>query len=369
MREPAPTLPPNPKRSGGTAPDASGRCRVESLGPELLEEWDRYVYAHKDATLFHTIAWRDSVGEAFGHEHLYVVARRESRIVGVLPLFYVSSLLGGRMLVSVPYGVGGGILADDDGVAEALFTAARRIADERRCNKIDLRSERAAVEGIPVVDRHVGFSRELPRAVEDLAGWLPRKARAAARNARDKHGLEVSFGDEHLREAWRLYSMNMRRLGSLSYPRRFLERLITYTPGGHWVCIAGRDGRAVGGLVTFMFKDSVMPYFVGTSAEARRYGTANLLYLSVMERGVECGYRVFDFGRTRRDNTGGMDFKRFHGFAPRPLEYQCYAVPGSRSADLSPSNPRFRAVRKAWTYLPLWVTQIVGARLARHVPG
>ncbi len=355
------------------APDdahASHRTsRVTRLTDARCAEWDRYVLGHPDGTLFHTIAWRNAVADSFSHRRRYLTVVRDGRLAGVLPMFMVDSLLAGRMLVSVPYGVGGGVLADDAEAAIALFTAAKEISADENCSTIDLRSERALIPEVPVVDRYFGFWRELPDRSEEVLEWLPRKARAAARNARNKYGLTVDFGDGQLGEVWRLYSISMRRLGSLSYPYKFFRRLIECTPGGHWVSLVRRDGRPVAGLVTFLFKDRVMPYFFGSTAEAIRCSGANFTYLTVMERGVGAGYRVFDFGRSRRSNTGSYNFKRFNGFEPRPLGYQCYTPPGGKPPDLSPDSTKFRVARRLWRLLPLFVTRSLGARLAGHIPG
>ena len=344
-------------------------CRVTTLTSDFEAAWDRSVASHGSATLFHTLGWRNAVVEAFGHESIYLVALRGQHVVGMLPMFLVSSRLAGRMLVSVPYGVGGGIIADEGDVAALLFATARQIAIERSCTAIELRSESACVPGLPAIDRYVGFRRALPGTSSDVLGWLPRKARAAARNARDKYKLTVEFGDEQLVEVWRLYSMSMRRLASLNYPLRFFERLVEHTPDRHWVSVVRRRGRAVAGLVTFLFKDRVMPYFIGTTGEATRCSAANYIYLTAMERGVDLGYRVFDFGRTRRDNIGSYNFKRFQGFEPHTLGYQCDTAAGHQTPDLSPSNPKFRVARRLWPYFPLAITRAVGARLAKHVPG
>lgn len=345
------------------------KCQIVTLAPNRSDDWSRYVLAHPEGTLFHTLAWGDSVREAFGHESLYWMAMRGGRVVGVLPTFLVASRFTGRMLVSVPYAVGGGVIADDEAAAVSLFAHAKRIAAERRCRVIDLRSERAWIPDLPVIDRYVGFRRELPGSVEDVLPWLPRKARAAARNGRDKYRLTVSYGDEHLRQVWRLYSISMRRLASLTYPFTFFERAAELTPGRHWTSIVHWKGRPVAGLVVFLFGDRVIPYFIGTTDRAKRCSAANFIYLSAMERGVAQGYRVFDFGRSRRDNTGSYNFKRFNGFSPRPLGYQCYTPPGVEQPNLTPTNPSFSLARRVWPYLPLWMTRGLGGRLARHIPG
>ncbi len=351
------------------APVSTPTCRVTSLADTRCAEWDRYVLNHPDGTLFHTAAWRNAVADSFGHVSHYLTATRDERFVGVLPMFLVNSRLAGRMLVSVPYGVGGGLLANDGEAVLALFARAREMALHEGCSVIDLRSERAVVRDLSTVEGYAGFSRELPDRADDVLGWLPRKARAAARNARHKYGLTVDFDDAHLFEVWRLYSVSMRRLASLSYPFGFFRRLIENTPGRHWVSLVRRQGRAVAGLVTFLFKDRVMPYFFGSTPEAARCSAANFTYLTVMERGVAAGYRVFDFGRSRSDNTGSYNFKRFNGFEPRPLRYQRHTLPGRQAPDLTPDSSRYRLARQVWPFLPLFVTRSLGARLSRHIPG
>ena len=352
-------------KAGGS----SESIEVETLTAQSHRAWESYVHAHADGTFFHTLAWRDAVSNTFPHDAFYLVATANHRIVGVLPMFLVASRIAGRLLVSVPYGVGGGILADDERIAVALFTAAKQIGDAKCCVMIDLRSERPVLRNLPVLDAYVGFRRTLPLSVGEVLGWLPRKARAAARNARHKYNLTASFGDENLAEVWRLYSLSMRRLASINYPQAFFKRLAESTPDRHWTVLVSLNGQPVAGLVTFLFRDRVMPYFLGTSGDATRCSAANFIYLTIMERAVACGYRIFDFGRSRRENVGGCNFKRFNGFDPQPLGYQYYIPPGRQPVNLSPTNPRFRAARALWPSLPLFLTRALGARLARHIPG
>jgi FemAB-related protein (PEP-CTERM system-associated) len=351
------------------APVQAAPVLIRLAAPDERAAWDEYVGRHPLGTLFHTFAWRDAVSEAFGHRMFDLLALRGAQIVGLLPVTLIASRLFGRRMVSVPYGVGGGVLADDECVAQALFDEARRIAIDERCTTIELRSERATIAGLPTNENYAGFERELPRSPDDVLNWLPRKARAAARHGHDKFGLTICFGDDRLPAAWRLYTRNMRRLGSLNYPYRFFERLLAHTPGGHWVCLVHRDGRPVTGLVTFLFRDRVLPYFFGATNEARSCSAANFTYYELMRRAVAEGYRVFDFGRSRRDNPGSYDFKRFHGFEPRPLRYQRWTADGRADRNLTPSNPWFASVRRLWTRMPLAVTRRLGGRLSRHLPG
>lgn len=388
-------------RARATQPGiAQGRLLVAPIEPADEAAWNAYIAArcarrvnpqpsddsHVEATLFHTLAWRNAVCAAFPHQPLYLVARHCSAVKqpsrrairGVLPLFLVKSVLGGRMLVSVPYGVGGGVIADDDEARGALLNAATELAAQCRCRSLELRSEVAAAPDAPILDGYVGFQRDLPPSVDDLANWLPRKARAAARNARDRFGLTVDFQPRHLRTVWLLYAANMRRLGSISYPYRFFQalldscdrddRLKSADAPAVWVSLVRQGDEPVAGLFSFVFGDRIMPYFYGASPASQRCSAANFAYFTLAQRAVEHGLRVFDFGRTRKDNRGSFDFKRFHGFQPRPLSYQRLTF-GNGVRELSPRNPAFTLARRAWRHLPLWSTKLAGAWLSRHIPG
>ena len=95
----------------------------------------------------------------------------------------------------------------------------------------------------------------------------------------------------------------------------------------------------------------------------------NFLYLTAMERGVQIGCREFDFGRSRVDNAGPYNFKRYQGFEPTPLQYQYYVPRGGRMPDLHPGNRKLDMARRLWPRLPLSVTRPLGAWLAKSIPG
>ncbi len=339
---------------------------LETIGDT---EWHDYVDGHPDATLFHGLAWKAAVQESFRHRPWYLAAMREGRIVGVLPLFEIHSLLAGRFLLSVPYATYGGVLAEDGEASSALIEHARTIAIRVRAACIELRSIETTVDHVPVRDSHAVFTRELPKQSDDVLGMLPRKARAAARRAGERYELTLESGAELVGDLWNLYSRSMRRLGSPNYPLQFFTSLIEKLGADACVHLIRHAGRPVAGLMSFVFRRTAMPYFVGVDEREDIYGLNNYLYWRNMQWAVERGCRVYDFGRTRVDNTGPFEFKRSFGFEPRMLGYQTVVMPGHCVPNLSPSSPKWAAARRAWTRLPLPVTRPLGAWLAKSIPG
>jgi FemAB-related protein (PEP-CTERM system-associated) len=357
-------LPTTPAPTPATVP-----LRVAPLTDDDFEAWDHFVLGATGGTLFHTTSWKSAVEDGFGHRAFYFAAWRRRNIVGVLPMFEVRSLLGGTMFVSVPYGVYGGVLTDEPEAREMLLAKAVADAEARGSRSVELRSEVAVWPVASTSDKYVTFRGRLPRRTEDCLSRLPRKARAAARTARERYKLSASHGAEYLPVVWRLYCRSMRRLGSLNYPYGFFESLIRGTPGGHIVTLLRHNDTPVAGLVTLLYNGCAMPYFVGFGENANRLHAANFVYLTAMEEAVRRGYMTFDFGRSRVDNVGACAFKRNQGFEPTPLAYQLYTLNGRTAPNLAPSNPWFAPARRIWPVLPEMLTRPFGAWLSKHVPG
>jgi FemAB-related protein (PEP-CTERM system-associated) len=281
----------------------------------------------------------------------------------------VRSALAGRLLVSVPYGTYGGVLSDDETTRQALATEAMRLTDQCRARSLEFRSAAGGVEGMANDERYAAFTRRLPLRVEELDTFLPRKARAAVRQARNREGLSIQHDQALLRTVWQLYARSMRRLASINYPCRFFEKLVQRLGGRAWVTVVWKEQRPAAGLLSFVFGDTVYPYFVGVDERIRGTGATNLIYFAVMERAVRAGLHCFDFGRSRRDNTGSFNFKHNQGFEPRTLGYQRYVPAGRTPPDLTPDNPRFAFARRVWPRLPLTLTKPLGAGLSQSRSG
>ncbi|MEW6249697.1 MAG: FemAB family XrtA/PEP-CTERM system-associated protein [Planctomycetota bacterium] len=331
--------------------------------------WHAYLLRAAGRTCFHEPAWCAAVAATFGHAARHLIALRGTEPAGILPLMEVHSLIGGRMLVSVPYGTYGGILADDPAARMELADEAMRLADERGARVLDLRSATPDVPGLDHVTGYLGFARDLPQQADEVGACLPKRARAAARHARDRAGVVVRHDPQQAELVWRLYCRSMRRIGSLNYPWRFFQELLARFAERAWVSVAWLGERALAGTISFVHGDTLMPYILGADERVHCDGVANLLYWSVMERAVAAGLRRFDYGRSRADNAGAVGFKKNQGFEPQPLGYQRYVPPGRRAPDLRPSSPRFTLARQIWQRLPLAATRIAGAWLARSIPG
>ncbi len=340
--------------------------QVKPYAETHAEAWQAYVHAHPSATVFHMMAWSRAVEAAYGHRPMHLTAWSGDRLVGVLPLFLVKSIFVGRVLVSVPYATYGGILADSDEAAKAILVAADELARQSEVEYLELRHRDANKLDLPEIERYDTFRKFLPENPEDVLPSLPKKTRAAARKGLES--LTVDIRPDLLDSVYELYSFTMRRLGSPNFKRRLFHELQDGY-GEDCACLVVKDGdKPVAGVVSYIFRDEIVPYFSGSLPEGMSKNANNVMYLKLMEYAIERGLRRFDFNRTRRDNYGPHAFKRYHGFEPSPLHYQISLNKAKELPNLSPSNRKFVLAGRVWSKLPLWLTRSAGGRITKWIP-
>lgn len=348
------------------APDNVAGLEVKALAAGDEAAWLTYVQAHPSATVFHLPCWSNAVQGAYGHTPCHLLAWRQGQVVGVLPMFLVKSVFVGKVLVSIPYATYGGIVADDAGVARALLDAASALGQKHGTQYLELRHRDANDLALPELDRYDTFRKELPADPAGVLAGLPRKTRAAARKGLDD--LQIYTGPEWLDAIYDLYAFTLRRLGSPNYRRDLFHRL-QQAYGDNCFCLLVKDGDTpVSGVISYIFRDEIVPYFSGSTDEGMRKCANNAMYVRLMELAVERGLKWFDFNRSRRDNHGPHAFKRHHGFEPKPLHYQVMLQKAKELPNLSPSNGKYALAGRIWKKLPLWLTQPAGEHITKWIP-
>jgi FemAB-related protein (PEP-CTERM system-associated) len=347
-------------------PRDPGTLSVRRLEPAMEGAWEAFVGRSPAATFFHRAAWRRVVERALGHESIYLYAWRDGRIAGVLPLTHVRSKLFGTSLLSVGFGVYGGIAADDDRAARALADEAAKLGRALRVDYVELRQMAPSGSGWPQKpDLYVTFSRTLAQSSDANLKAIPRKKRADLRKALDNKRLTVEVGGE-FETFYRIYAESLRNLGTPVLPRRFYRAILEeFGPAAELSAVHGPNG-PVAALMTLYFKDRTMPYYGGAMPEARLLHAYDLLYWRAIERAVAKNAPVFDFGRSKR-GTGSYDYKTYWGFAPEPLAYECRPVEKDALPEINPLNPKYRLMIAAWQRLPLAIANTIGPWVARQI--
>ncbi|MEX0760143.1 MAG: FemAB family XrtA/PEP-CTERM system-associated protein [Tistlia sp.] len=339
--------------------------RVRAAEAADRPRWDDFVEGCEEATFFHRFGWSEVVRKAHGHRTWYLLAEREEAIEGVLPLVLVSSPIFGKALISTGFTVGGGIAAASDPARRLLAERAAEIGRERGVDYVELRSETAVLDDWLVKDgTYAVFRRPLAEDDEENLKAIPRKKRADVRKA-IKSDLSVEI-DAPVAEVYALYAESLRNHGTPVFSQRFVEAILEEFPDATELSLIRKDGEGLASLLSFFFRDQVLPYFAGATPAARGHHAFDYLYWTLMQRAAARGVRIFDFGRSKT-GTGSYDYKRFWGFEPQPLSYQYHLVRARALPDVNPLNPKYRMMVRTWQHLPLWLSRRVGPLVARQL--
>ena len=341
---------------------AAGAVTVRAVQPSDRPRWNEFVFAHPEGTFFHRVEWVDVLRRAFGHPARYLLAERDGEICGVLPLAHLKSLIFGNSLISTPFCVYGGILASDASAFQALEQEACTLARTLGVQYLEMRNRQRLHADWPCKDLYVTFRKEIQPQSEANLSAIPRKQRAMVRKGIQK-GL-VAEVDKTPERHYALYSQSVRNLGTPVFARKYLEVLCEVFGSDCEIRTVVSEGNAVASVLSFYFRDEVLPYYGGGSSAARPVAGNDFMYWAVMEAARERGCKTFDYGRSKR-GTGAFEFKEHWGFEPQPLFYEYYLVKANSMPNLSPTNPKYQRAIALWQRLPLPLTQLIGPAAAR----
>jgi len=327
--------------------------------------WDAYVMAAPKATFFHRAGWQPVLRDVFRHDTHFLRAVRNGRIVGVLPLAHVKSFLFGSALTSLPFAVYGGVVADDEEAAAALEAEAQRLARGLGVQHLELRNLEPRHTDWPKQDLYVTFRKPILPEEEANMLAIPRKQRAMVRKG-IKNGL-TSHIDPSVDRFFALYADNVHRHGTPAMPKRYFQTLLkTFGADAEVLTVCSAEGRPLSSVLSFYFRDEVLPYYAGDDEAARDLAANDFKYWELMRLACARGLKVFDYGRSK-EGTGPYAFKKNWGFEPTPLNYEYRLYKRESIPQNNPANAKYKLLIATWRRLPIGVANWLGPFIVRNL--
>lgn len=337
---------------------------VRAMRPSDAANWDVFVENCREATFFHRSGWKEIIECAFGHRTHFLLAEANGKIEGILPLAEIRHFLFGHSLSSLPFCVYGGIASESEAARELLDGAAQKLAAELNVDYLEYRNLETRHTDWPSKDIYVTFRKPIEKDVDQNMKNIPRKQRAMVRNG-IKNGLTSTL-DDSVDRFFRVFSDNMLRHGTPALPKSYFSLLKQVFKKDCEVLSVTLDGEVISSVLSFYFRDEVLPYYAGDTIKARSLAANDFKYWELMRRACERGCKVFDYGRSKR-GTGSFDFKKNWGFEPKPLHYEYQLHRAKQVPDQNPLNPKYRMFIKAWRRLPMPVANFIGPHIVKNL--
>jgi FemAB-related protein (PEP-CTERM system-associated) len=339
---------------------------IQRLSPDdkaASQTWDAFVLACPQATFFHRAAWQRVLQGVFRHPTYFLYAVTDGQVTGVLPLAHVKSMLFGNSLTSLPFVVYGGVAATDDASAAALEQEAERLAQQLGVQHLELKHVDRRHQDWPLQDIYVTFRKEILADEEANMLAIPRKQRAMVRKG-IKNGLKSEI-DANADRFFALYADNVLRHGTPAMPKRYFEALMReFGADCEVLTVTGPDGKLLSSVMSFYFRDEVLPYYAGDDFAARDLAANDFKYWELMRKACARGLKTFDYGRSKQ-GTGPYAFKKNWGFEPKPLHYEYRLYKRDAVPQNNPSNAKYKLMIATWRRLPIGLANWLGPMVVR----
>jgi len=353
--------------------DQNNHSGIKSLKQSDIQLWDDYVKKHPQGSFFHLSGWQQVIEKSFRHACYYLYSYHVSgdnkgEINGVLPLVEVKSKLFGHALVSTPFCVYGGAIADSSYIVRQLEQQACQLAEQLSVDYLELRYQTKQASNLLLKQAHSTFACELADNNEKILSDIKKKQRAVIRHSlRNDLDFTISTGNNNLTDFYQLLSTSYRNLGTPIFTKNYFENLIDIFGDNVDIAIIKDNNQQPSSTVmNFYFNEQVLPYYGGGNESARGLKSADFMYYQVMCNASERGYRWYDFGRSKND-SGPYKYKKNWGMEPKSLYYYYHLVNADELPNLSPNNPKYKVFIQLWQKLPLKVSQFIGPFLSKYL--
>lgn len=328
--------------------------------------WDAFVMASPQATFFHRAGWQTIITDVFRHDSYFLYAENaDGQIEGVLPLGHIHSWLFGNSLTSLPFTVYGGAAASNPQAAQALELEAQKIAQTLGVDHLELRHVDNRHPDWPTQDLYVTFRKDILPDVEANMLAIPRKQRAMVRKG-IKNDLKSEI-DTNADRFFALFADNVHRHGTPALPKKYFQALMqVFGADCEVLTVVAPDGKPLTSVLSFYFRDEVLPYYAGDDEAARDLAANDFKYWELMRRACERGLKVFDYGRSKKD-TGPYAFKKNWGFEPTQLHYAFRLYKSDSIPQNNPSNAKFKLLIATWRRMPISLANWLGPFIVRNL--
>ena len=349
-------------------PGIEQKLRIQLFKAEDQERWSDFVNKSNESTCYHNIGWKNVIEKSFGHKtNYYLCEDQQKNITGILPIAHLKSILFGNFMVSLPYFTYGGICAMDSETSRRLLEQAIQLGKIENVEHIELRETRLLNNGLAVKSTKVSMRLVLPSGSDQL--WKSFSSRLRNKIKRpEKEQMHVRIGkSEELESFYKVFSINMRDLGTPVYTKNFFKNILEEFPDSTWICTVYREKEPIASGMLVGFKDTVEIPWVSSRRHYNRYYPNFLLYWTALKFACDHGYKVFDFGRSS-PGGGTYQFKGQWGAKPVQLYWHYWMENGGSLPELNPNNPKYRAAIQIWKRLPVGLTRMIGPAIVKNLP-
>jgi len=336
--------------------------------------WDRYVLHHEKSGYCHLFNWTRVIRDVYNHKFIYLAAVKENpetceEICGILPLYRFKSFTGRPRLLSIPFFDTAGILAQDREAESFLFMKSISFFTQRMFSGMELRQDAPLnipdmeVPGVvpEIYSAKVGLHIDLLGSQGIMMESIKSKLRSQIRKGR-KNGLAWRIGKRELLDPfYKVFSRNMRDLGSPVHSKKFFDAVFTYFYHHSFICVVFYRSKPVAASFMFKFKKRLANPWASSLKEYRHLNSNIFLYWQMIRFACNIGMEIFDMGRSSK-GAPTYRFKKQWGPRENQIFWYRWGFKGksiNRIGETLSIGP--------WKKIPVRIANFIGPLVRRNI--
>ena len=299
-------------------------------------EYETFLMSNDHTLIYSSIKYKKFLEKFLGAKNHYLIAVKNDKIQGILPLFYWEGELG-VVINSLPfYGSNGGliVLNNNSAIKNELLGELNSVCEEMDCISATIITSPYDEQlfyshnfNPTFIEERISLMTQLPVGKDSeckLFDIYDRKVRNAIRKAmKSSIIITLDVTSENVDFLISTHALNMKKLNAIPKPKKFFNDLfgIMNKNADYKLFTAYFNGVPIASLLTLYYNKTVEYFVPVLDSNHRSKNPMNLLIYHAMRDAISNGYLFWNWGGTSAYQQGVYSFKKKWGSTERKYHY------------------------------------------------
>ena len=340
--------------------------RVEILDDTRKADWDQFVDTSPNVIAWHSYYYAQVLKKMYNLPFFPVAAYEGDSVCGILPLYLTDTLRRGKVLMSVPYFVAGGIAAMNDEAEQVLLRKATELAKETNAAHIALRQYKKKIPGELRTDEGY-YNRELALSpdLDEIWKGISDVNKGRIEDAK-KYETVLEYPSQDLATFYGFLLRDQHGLGLPCVSKRWVELLLG--TGTYHIALLKVKGTVVAATLAKRFKDTIsFPLTCLRQHDEKNYLFAYDLYWKLITRVAREGFHICHSGRIPRGDVA-PPYRLGWGGTRHNYYYQSPGVGKSQAQQANTRGGKRSIFESVWKKTPLGLARAISPVIVKQFP-
>jgi len=290
---------------------------IIKLTSSHYHEYEKFLLKFNDSLLYSSINYKLLLEDYLNCESEYLLAMKEGKILGALPLM-IKNGQHGKVINSLPfYGSNGGVITANSDAQIALLGAYKELASnsDNLCSCYINSPFKGKIEGFSYdyLDSRIG--QITPLCEDDSEGIklmesFHYKTRNMVRKSQ-KQELSLKIENSSFDFLYQVHKENMDAIGGKAKKLEFFKLIPKYfnAETDYNILLAYKNNKPIAALLLFMHNQTVEYFTPVIKQEFRNIQPMSFLIFEGMKKFQNRGYKYWNWGGTWESQEGVYRFK------------------------------------------------------------